>query len=242
MAPGETLVQRGAMSRAPVAAAAAFVPSPLHSWPPFFTLQPQEVTRQEQLEQWGRLLLSWCAFHRQAVLPALREWPLWENKAIARAFREESSRPFTVPFLSAHLSARVRRAPNVFATAPPHPPFFPNPAGALPPAGIEAVATYLVSRGQAEWADGAAHAALRVFWKTPAEWAALILAHVTEHGLGGELLTVYELHSGSASLGSPMEGLEAATLVKALEVLASQGKAQIKREPVLDEYAVRFLA
>ena len=66
---------------------------PLYSWPPFFTLQPQEATRDQQLEQWARLLVSWCAFHRQALLPVLREWPLWRNAALDRAWWPQIAAP-----------------------------------------------------------------------------------------------------------------------------------------------------
>lgn len=106
--------------------------------------------------------------------------------------------------------------------------------------GIRAVAEYCVQRGSAEWAD-ADHASLRIFYRTPAEWASLLYTHLSRTGYGGQLLTVYELHSdGAVASGTPWEGLEAETLMRSLEVLEAQGKVDIIRRDTLDECAIRI--
>jgi len=161
------------------ARALAWSPPPLwQTFPPLFTLQPNDATRARQLDTWAALLVSWAAAHAHAVIAPLADWPLWENRALARR---------------------------------------------LPPEGVRAVADLLVARGRAEWADGDARAALRVVWHTPAEWAALVFAHVDAHGfINGDVTTVGDLLA--TALGADFAGLDAPTLARALDELA-------RREP-----------
>lgn len=110
----------------------------------------------------------------------------------------------------------------------------------LPPEGAAAVAEHAVARGSAEWAD-AGRAALRVFARTPAEWAALLADGAARGALPvGAVLTLYELHSGPAAAGAPWEGADAVTLLRALELLEREGKAALRRAASVDETAVRF--
>jgi ESCRT-II complex subunit VPS25 len=64
------------------------------TFPPFFTLQPTDSTREVQLEEWGKLLLKHCAWARVSTLPSYRAWPFWENGALHRSLPEEGR--FTV--------------------------------------------------------------------------------------------------------------------------------------------------
>ncbi|KAI9889164.1 MAG: hypothetical protein M1814_005755 [Vezdaea aestivalis] len=59
---------------------------PRYSFPPFFTPQPNVVTRRQQLEDWSSLIQSYCRHHRIFVLllaDAL-ESPLFWNKTLSR--------------------------------------------------------------------------------------------------------------------------------------------------------------
>jgi ESCRT-II complex subunit VPS25 len=74
----------------------------------------------------------------------------------------------------------------------------------LPDEGIELVMAHLVSRGSGEWADET-RARCRIFYRTPAEWAAVISGWVRAQGVagsGGTLFTVYELYAGGAAYGT----------------------------------------
>lgn len=57
----------------------------------------------------------------------------------------------------------------------------------------------------------------------------------------GQVLTIYELHSGTVGLGTAWEGLEPAVLLKAMEVLEGKRKATIMRAADVDETAVKLL-
>lgn len=49
----------------------------------------------------------------------------------------------------------------------------------------------------------------------------------------GNVFTVHEIHSGEISEGQPFHGLEAVTVVKALEKLEEQGKVSCRVRPAL---------
>lgn len=71
----------------------------------------------------------------------------------------------------------------------------------LPDDGVRLVMDHLVSRGNGEWMDDA-HTRCRVFYRKPEEWAALVLAWAQSRHQVGEILTLFDLHSGDASRGS----------------------------------------
>lgn len=60
----------------------------VHSWPPFFTLQPVLSTRMKQLQLWRDLILQYCRHHalyRVAVADAASgDHELFSNKSINR--------------------------------------------------------------------------------------------------------------------------------------------------------------
>ncbi len=190
---------------------------PLFEFPPFFTLQTADATRAKQLEEWRQLIISWSATTKVSTLQ-LSSWPLWENPRISRKWRRgtqcaDSARGLTRP---------------------------PSRAGRLSPDGVSAVAEYCVSRGSAEWLD-AAHGGLRIFYRSPSDWAGLLYAHHQQMGFGAGLVTLYELHSGAGGRGMAWEGLESVTLMRALELLEKGGKVALHRAQDLDETALRFL-
>jgi ESCRT-II complex subunit VPS25 len=60
-----------------------------YSFPPFFTIQPVESTKEKQLALWRDLILR---YHRQLKLKTLvvHECPLWENDDIGRKLSKEA--------------------------------------------------------------------------------------------------------------------------------------------------------
>jgi ESCRT-II complex subunit VPS25 len=113
-------------------------------------------------------------------------------------------------------------------------------AGRLIPEGIAAVVDHCIATGAAEWLDSS-KASLRVFYRSPAEWASLIHAHCSTLGYLGQVLTMYELHSGTVGMGRAWEGVDPAVLLKAMEVLEGKNKAIIMRAADVDETAVKLL-
>eukprot|EP00531_Pseudo-nitzschia_arenysensis_P016201 CAMPEP_0116142244 /NCGR_PEP_ID=MMETSP0329-20121206/14806_1 /TAXON_ID=697910 /ORGANISM="Pseudo-nitzschia arenysensis, Strain B593" /LENGTH=176 /DNA_ID=CAMNT_0003637469 /DNA_START=271 /DNA_END=801 /DNA_ORIENTATION=- len=60
-----------------------------YSFPPFFTIQPVEATRQKQLALWRELILNYHTKHKLKTL-VVHECSLWKNDAIGRKLDKES--------------------------------------------------------------------------------------------------------------------------------------------------------
>ncbi|OTA07551.1 hypothetical protein A9Z42_0084500 [Trichoderma parareesei] len=82
----------------------------------------------------------------------------------------------------------------------------------LGPADIREVLDFMRKDGRAE---------------KPEEWAALVEAYVDETAQKGSVLTVYELTEGENTRGTEFHGMDNLVLMKALNILVKQGKAQI---------------
>lgn len=61
-----------------------------YSFPPFFTIQPVEATRQKQLALWRELVLNYHTRHKLKTL-VVHECPLWNNERIGRKLDQEAA-------------------------------------------------------------------------------------------------------------------------------------------------------
>src|SRR5256885_13006929 len=63
-----------------------------YNFPPFFTIQPNEDTRNKQLDAWKSLLVGYCTFHRiyQLDVADCSTHPLFYNKDLGRGLSRES--------------------------------------------------------------------------------------------------------------------------------------------------------
>ncbi len=169
------------------------------NFPPFYTLQPVEATRAQQLLLWKSLILSFVKENPRFTSFDTKTFPLFHNDQLDRQLDTDA---------------------------------------------VQAVCADLIRTGHAEWED-VAQTRLRVMWRTPQEWAPIIYEFISQSGLNGSLFTVFELHSDDSSFGSAaFFGLDNAILLKALEVLARENKAQLmysEEGGSIDEYGVRFL-
>jgi len=65
-----------------------------YSFPAFYTLQPNPITRSSQLQSWSSLILSYCRFHRLYVLTLADalDSPLFHNTALRKRLKEQDAR------------------------------------------------------------------------------------------------------------------------------------------------------
>ncbi|RAW25397.1 hypothetical protein PC110_g18183 [Phytophthora cactorum] len=61
--------------------------------------------------------------------------------------------------------------------------------------GRMAVVEHLIRCGHGRWEDDTT-TRCRIMWKKPAEWAIVIYDFAKEHGMLGNVFTVYELYAG----------------------------------------------
>ncbi|KAJ1955605.1 Vacuolar protein-sorting-associated protein 25 [Linderina pennispora] len=101
----------------------------------------------------------------------------------------------------------------------------------------------LVKQGNAVWV-GPKHTKdmCLVFWRKPEEWAAMIHQWVTDRGMINTVLTVYELTNGDDTGDQEFSGLDTVVLRRALDILQSQGKAQLFVGSSDDDLGVKFFA
>lgn len=63
-----------------------------YGFPPYFTLQPVDSTREKQAQLWRELVLRYCAHHKKYVVSvdADADLPLFHNRNINRKLDKES--------------------------------------------------------------------------------------------------------------------------------------------------------
>ncbi|XP_060059435.1 vacuolar protein-sorting-associated protein 25 isoform X1 [Erinaceus europaeus] len=173
-----------------------------YRFPPFFTLQPNMDTRQKQLAAWCSLVLSFCRLHKQSSMTVMeaQESPLFNNVKLQRK---------------------------------------------LPVESIQIVLEELRKKGNLEWLDKNKSSFL-IMWRRPEEWGKLIYQWVSRSGQNNSVFTLYELTCGedTEDEGSPkvpvstrkegcllflpeFHGLDEATLLRALQALQQEHKAEI---------------
>ncbi|KAK3529205.1 hypothetical protein QTP70_021428 [Hemibagrus guttatus] len=177
-----------------------------YNFPPFFTLQPNVDTRQKQLAAWCSLALSYCRNRKLYTMDVLeaQESPMFNNKKIERKLSVEA---------------------------------------------IQVVFEELRKKGNLEWIDKNKTRCL-IMWRRPEEWGKLIYQWVSKNGMANSVFTLYELSNSddTGSEGSVMRndhvlkhmqvndnalhfpefhGLEEWMLLRALQALQAEGKAEL---------------
>lgn len=99
----------------------AFVFPPIHSFPPFYTLQPNPQSRAQQLAQWRKLILDYCRQHRIFTLSVASQdethSALFGNSQIQRSLSGEAVRQVLAD-LVAHKQAQWQDvSPSASTTA-----------------------------------------------------------------------------------------------------------------------------
>ncbi|GAA95348.1 hypothetical protein E5Q_02005 [Mixia osmundae IAM 14324] len=173
----------------------------IFSFPPFFTLQPHEATRDAQLLQWKDLIIAYARhfrlFELELSLTASRNGELWTNPACATGQQRRVTPELQQAIISYLISQDLASYPV---------------EGSL----VQPVKSAI------------AHDRLLIYTRTPAEWATVIYDFITRNGLNGSIMTAYELVKGG-DLAHTTEFYEMPVplLRLAMTVLVKQGKAQI---------------
>ena len=147
--------------------ATPFTFPPHYSFPPFFTRQPNPITRSSQYTSWSELILSYCKHHRLFSLTPIDalDTPLFTNPSINRRLALRDAREILDWMASSEGGARVE--------------WVSGGAG----------------KGRNGQESGAAERCW-VYWRRPEEWAATVEAWVDATAQRGSVLTLYELTEG----------------------------------------------
>lgn len=168
------------------------------SFPAFYTLQPNLTTRARQLDLWTQLIRSHTS----------------SRKIFTLNLSSPPADLFTLPSSSTDAAGRSARA--------------------LKPADIRTVLDHMAlpSTGSlVEWISaptrGAQSNSAYIWWRSPGEWADLLLAWVEETGQRGTVLTLYELRFGDGAEGREWSGMDEGMLRKVLGVVVKKGRGQV---------------
>ncbi|XP_034050175.1 vacuolar protein-sorting-associated protein 25 isoform X1 [Thalassophryne amazonica] len=91
---------------------------------------------------------------------------------------------------------------------------------------IQVVFEELRKKGNLEWLDKNKSRCL-VMWRRPEEWGKLIYQWVSKNGMVNSVFTLYELSNGDDTEGEEFHGLEEWMLLRSLQSLHTDGKAEI---------------
>ncbi|KAL6806634.1 ESCRT-II complex subunit domain-containing protein [Trichoderma sp. SZMC 28013] len=171
-------------------------------FPAFFTRQTNITIHHAQLTKWSALILAYARHHRlfRITISAAADSDLFFNRAIDRRLAPPDIRE-VLDFMRKDGRAEFLR------------PGASN-GGAADASSSSA-------------SDAAGGDVVFLYWRKPAEWAALVEAFVEETAQKGSVLTVYELTEGENTRGTEFHGMDNQVLMKALNILVKRGKAQI---------------
>ncbi|XP_066484130.1 vacuolar protein-sorting-associated protein 25 [Tiliqua scincoides] len=96
----------------------------------------------------------------------------------------------------------------------------------FPLESILVVLEELRKKGNLEWLDKNKSSFL-VMWRRPEEWGKLIYQWVSKNGLTNSVFTLYELSNGDDTENEEFHGLEESMLLRALQALQQEHKAEI---------------
>ncbi|CAI5658314.1 unnamed protein product [Oreochromis niloticus] len=91
---------------------------------------------------------------------------------------------------------------------------------------IQVVFEELRKKGNLEWLDKNKSRCL-VMWRRPEEWGKLIYQWVSKTGMVNSVFTLYELSNGDETEGEEFHGLEDWMLLRSLQALQTEGKAEL---------------
>ncbi|KAI5103129.1 vacuolar protein-sorting-associated protein 25, partial [Silurus meridionalis] len=91
---------------------------------------------------------------------------------------------------------------------------------------IQVVFEELRKKGNLEWMDKNKARSL-IMWRRPEEWGKLIYQWVSKNGMVNSVFTLYELSNGDDTETEEFHGLEECMLLRALQALQTEGKAEV---------------
>ncbi|KAL6718017.1 hypothetical protein ACLMJK_004102 [Lecanora helva] len=167
------------------------------TFPPFYTLQPNPLTRLEQLRKWSRLIQRYTRHHSlyKLSLPSALDSPLFVNQSLKKRLGAQDAKEVVEWMCSPEGGRRAEWIGG--------------------------------GEGRDRDGGGEAGGQVWVFWKRPEEWGDLVLGWVEETGQKGTVLTLYEILEGEGTIGEEFHGMDSELFRRALSTLVKRGKAQV---------------
>lgn len=209
----------------PPSSSSSFTFPPHHSFPPFYTLQPNSQTLSRQLSLWSSLILSYCSAHSlfTLTLSSAPSLPLFSNPGIRRALDERSIKTILTHMSLPENGRRVEFLPSSSTSTS-------TTSTSLSAFGRGGERERERTQGSAAW----------IWFRTPEDWGEEIANWVDGTGQKGQVLTVYELREGEAVAKQGWVGMDEGMLRRCLESLVRKGRAQVFEGGGGDGAGVKF--
>lgn len=91
---------------------------------------------------------------------------------------------------------------------------------------VKEVLEKLQRKGNIEWNNKSKQSCL-VMWRTPEEWSKLIYTWISSNGMTNTVCTLYEIINGDDSSNEEFSGLAEEVLLRALQHLEGQNRAEL---------------
>jgi ESCRT-II complex subunit VPS25 len=187
-----------------------------YSFPPFFTLQPNEDTRKKQLDAWCDLVLSYCKQKR------LFQLDVSENQSSELFNNRKLDRKCSVEFIHVIIDELVRLGRAEWIGA----------------------ASDVRDGGRASKQHSSPKQVSPrkcfIYWHTLEEWSKLIYDYVARNAMQNSVCTFFELTESSECEREAFYKLDSHILRKALEILQTKRKAEIIHLDVNSQQGVKF--
>ncbi|WFD29942.1 hypothetical protein MSPP1_000956 [Malassezia sp. CBS 17886] len=201
-----------------VGASHAYTFPELHSFAPFYTLQPNPQTAATQIDAWSQLIVAYCAAHGRFLLDAAGAWERTSDLFCDRDLDRALS-PTTLQVIFARMVQQGRAVyepPLPRSVKPPH-------AGSVPvDHRTQALSVQAAAAGAVP--TGVPGSVVLVLWRTPDEWGTLLYNWICDTGQNQSVLTWYELTQGDFVTRN---ALPPQLLRLALQALVRKGRAQV---------------
>ncbi|GMM35019.1 ESCRT-II subunit protein [Saccharomycopsis crataegensis] len=228
-----------------------FVFPSIYYFPPFFTKQPNQRAFESQIRNWGQLIVEYCKYHKI--------WAINKNGSIVSKGIIGSNEVVSDdrPSAGDNISNNNNEDNNTNNGDDDdgeghHSPDDGNVSERLELFNntkinrhlkiefIEEIFKYMVTNNMSGWHNqdilnnyqrkSDSRDSIIVYWKTPDDWAAMILEFIESTGNSGSIMTLYELTLGEMVRGQEFYGLHPFLLHQSLQVLVNQNRAQLMKD------------
>ena len=189
---------------------------PIYSFPPLYTRQPNQITRNKQIDTWSQLIITTAQSLSAWEIDQKGKFKVSNDKDKGNLHKssifhnEEINRSVSQMFIDEILSSMLSKAQLLVKDVDPK-------------RKIQIVSSNNNDSGNTELQ-------FFVLWKSLDAWGSMLLEWFETCGKLSQVVTLYELSMGDESIGWEFHGMPSGLLVECLKVLVRRGRATLIRD------------
>lgn len=179
---------------------------PIYSFPPLYTRQPNQITRNKQIDTWSQLIITTAQSLSAWEIDQTGRFKVSNDKDKKSIFNNEDiNRSVSQVFIDEILSSMLSKAQLLVKDDPKR--------------KIKVVSS-----------NGNTELEFFVLWKSLDAWGSMLLEWFEMCGKLSQVVTLYELGDGDESVGWEFHGMPSGLLVECLKVLVRRGRATLIKD------------